>query len=327
MKFIALLPVFILVMVSGCVMPFNTDPFQSETPSGTGVIIEAFAPDFQTVYSGEDVTFRLKVKNTGSITAERGFAELLGIDQIWLGEQSQTSEGGEIFPKETQCRYDTKGITLLPEQTDAGITGGETTCTWVYKAPPISTGLSVNSKPRARFYYTYKTSTIKTITLVPKYEMKALQDQGKTLPIEAYSTTKSPISIDIETASPIRTYGDEIGFPIVITVKNVGGGTVCLDKSDNCKKPGGVQSNSEWNRLKINIVLASDLELATGSCKKDGEEIVFTDKDPQTISCVIIAKNIDTQIGVIQKNIEVDADYGYFIDKTTDVTVYPSAAP
>jgi len=330
MKFIPLVLVFAFVLISGCVIPSGINPFDSNTPAGTGVVIEDFGPDFQTVYSGEEVKFMLKVKNTGSVKAEDGFAELLGLDQIWLGEQSQTSAGGEVFPKETQCRYDNRGITLLPEQPDAGITGGETTCTWVYKAPPVSTGLSVNSKPRVRFYYTYKSSTIKTVTLVPREELKAIQNQGKGLPTESYSTTKSPVSIDIETASPIRTYGNSVEFPVVITFKNIGGGTVCTDKSENCKKYGGVIITSElpqWNRLKFKIILPDGLDIANGSCKEEDEKIVFTGKDPQTISCVIIAKDVSKQIGVIQKNIEVTAQYGYFIDKTSDITVYPSNQP
>ena len=333
MKFILLLPIFALVLISGCVIPSGINPFDSNTPAGTGVVIEDFSPDFQTVYSGEEVKFTLKVKNTGSVKAEDGFAELLGLDQIWIrGENplAQVNKGNEVFPDETRCRYTDKKITLLPEEPEAGITGGEDTCTWRYIAPPVLTGLSVNSKPRVRFYYTYKSSTIKTVTLVPREELKAIHDQGKGLPTESYSTTKSPVSIGIETASPIRTYGNSVEFPVVITLKNIGGGTVCTDKSENCKKSGGVIITSElpqWNRLKINIILPDGLDIANGSCKEEDEKIVFTGKDPQTISCIIVAKDVYKQIGVIQKNIEVTAQYGYFIDKTSDITVYPSNQP
>jgi len=310
------------IPISGCVLPTG-EPFESETPIGTGVVIEHFGPDFPEVYSGEEVKFTLKVKNTGSVKAEKGFAELLGLDQVWNpGKNTMVSQTGEVSPDELKCRYTNKGITLLPEDPDSGITGGEETCTWRYVAPPVLPGLSIPSKPRVRFFYSYRSSTIKTVTLVSKEELKVLRDQGKGLPIETYSKTKSPISLDIETASPIRTYGNQVEFPVVITVKNVGGGTVC-SSVEKCKKNNWGPKEG-WYKFNLEIYTPPGMQLTVCTPPPQGETIVLIGSNPQTISCKIIA-DTSQQIGIIQKNIELRAEYGYFIDKTANVLVYPSA--
>jgi hypothetical protein len=333
-KIIAFFLFLPILMASGCVMPSGLGPpFDSNTPVGTGVVIQAFGGDLQenVYYSGEEVGFSVKVKNTGSVKAENGFAELLGLDYSWKQPAgSDLSNLGELFPEEEYCRYTNKKITLLPEDPQAGITGGEAVCTWKYIAPDVLPGLSINVKPRVRFYYSYKSSTIKTITLVSRDELKTLQDQGKGLPSESYSKTSSPISLDIETASPIRTYGNSVEFPIVVTVKNIGGGTPCFADSGNCKKPGGTGENEQWSKIDLNIILPDGLTPAPGSCRINGkmitEQVVFIGSNPQTISCKIIGET-GTQVGINQKNIEATANYGYFIDKTTEIIVYPSTKP
>ena len=131
--------------------------------------------------------------------------------------------------------------------------------------------------------------------------------------------------MDMETTTPIRTYGSSIEFPVVITVKNVGGGTVCLDESVNCKKEGGLRTNPDLYKLRLNIILPIGLRVAENSCKLT-EDIILVGGDPQTISCKIVADS-SQYIGIAQKNIELNAQYGYFIDKTTDIYVGPSTLP
>ncbi|MEM5871859.1 MAG: hypothetical protein QW051_03230 [Candidatus Aenigmatarchaeota archaeon] len=330
-----LILILFVVFISGCTnikIPLvQTD---SKIPYGSGVVIEFFGGDLpdNVYYSGEEVRFFLKVKNTGSLVANECFAELLGLDYTWkkVGETDIT-ETGETFPDEEECKYRNRKLKLLPPDPEVGTEGEEAICSWRYIAPYVSTGLSINLKPRARFYYTYSSSTIKTILLVSKEELKALQQQGKSLPIESYSKTNSPIEIDIETATPVRTYGEnKVEFPIVITVKNIGGGTPCYENSYNCKKPGGILENENWNKIDLKITLPPGLSPAPNSCKSSNniitQQIVFVGTQPQKFSCKIIGE-VPKQIGIIQKNIQVNATYGYFIDKTFELTVYPSTQP
>ena len=323
-NYIAILPILLVVAASGCTIPFlGSDPFNSNTPAQTGAIIEEFSPDYANVHSGEEVTFRMKVKNTGSLTLQEGFAEVLGIDQVWTGSAGNV---GEIFPLEQNCRHDIRKITLLPADAERGTAGGETVCTWKYKAPDVVSGLSITANPRVRFYYSYKSSTVKTITIASREELKALEQQGKSMPSESYSKTNSPISIDIETTTPIRTYEDKVEFPVVFKVKNIGGGTVCKLNSYDCKKknPTGLGENDNWNKVVVKINLNGQLSFSDQTCVPP--TITFVGNEPQTFSCKIVA-NVQGQVGISQRQIEANAEYGYFIDKTTEVIVYPSSEP
>lgn len=324
LRFVTFLIFFTLV--SGCVLP-SLEPFESKTPMGTGVVIEHFGPDYPEVYSGEEVKFTVRVRNTGSVKVENGFAELLGLDQVWRPAEGApfNVDAQELFPDEEKCRYTNKGITLLPEDPDSGITGGVETCSWRYIAPPVPTTLGIPYKAKVRFFYSYTSSTVKTVTLVSREELKALQDQGRSLPIESYSKTKSPISLEIETTSPVRTYGDKVEFPIVITMRNVGGGTVC-SSPEKCKKVNWEPDEVGWYKFNLEIYTPVGMQLSVCEPPPEGETIVLIGDDPQSISCKIIA-DVSQQIGIIQKNIELRAKYGYFVDKTAEVFVLPSTKP
>lgn len=309
---------FSLIISSGCV--FNNTPFNSQTPPGSGIVIESFRtePELSEVYSNEEVTFVLKFRNTGTVKAENCFAELLGLDQTWKGGEGArvNPSNQEVFPLEEECQYDRKGIVLLPPDPSTGIEGGDYICTWVYKAPEVPPGLHADYKPRARVFYDYKSFLIKTITIVPKDELVVLQNQGKGLPAETTSKSSSPISLEIETRSPVRTYGESFSFPMVIKIENTGGGTVC-ENSEKCRKPAG----EVWNQLKLYIELPEGMSFQAESCKSE-ETISLVMGKSQTISCKVEVNNIPDRI--TQKNIKVTAEYGYFIDKTIQIRVLPN---
>lgn len=311
-----------VVFASGCTLSFNLGNYNSNTPEGAGVLIESFEPEFPEVYSGEDVRFTLKVRNSGSVKADGGFAELLGLDQTWLpGTNAQGEyQNEELFPNEGECKYSVRGITLLPADQATGIQGSDYICTWSYTAPVVPAGLYTDANPRVRFFYNYKSYAIKTLTLVPKDELRNLQQQGKSLPAEATSKSKSPIDMDITVSSPLRAAGvsnEKIQFPVVIDVKNVGDGTVCTN-AYSCKAsaPGG----PEWNRLKIIVQLPEGVSFKT--C--DSEMDVYLNRgSTQTYTCLLEADQPDA---IVQKTIRIDAEYGYFVDKTTTVKVLSSQA-
>ncbi len=312
--------VFSLILASGCVMPGV--PFDSQTPVGSGIVIESFRtdPELSEVYSNEEVTFVLKFRNTGSVKAENGYAELLGLDQLWKGRDDarKNPRNQEVFPYERECQYDQRGIVLLPPDPSAGIEGSDKICTWGYVAPDVPPGLYADYRPRARVFYDYKSFLIKTVTIVPKDELRVIQNQGKSLPVETTSESDSPVSLDIETRSPIRTYGQTLTFPMVIKIDNIGGGTVC-ENSDSCRKY--TEGGSMWNQFRLYIELPEGMNFEEGSCEET-EEILLIMGKSQTISCKIQVHEIPERL--TQKNIRLTAEYGYFIDKTIQIRVLPS---
>jgi hypothetical protein len=311
-----------LIPSSGCV--FDNLPFDSQTPVGSGIVIESFRtdPELSEVYSNEEVTFVLKFRNTGSVKAENCFAELLGLDQLWKGRDDtrKNPRNQEVFPYEKECQYDQRGnwIVLLPPDPSEGIEGGDKICTWGYTAPDVMPGLYADYVPRARVFYDYKSFLIKTITLLPTEELGVIQNQGKGLPVETTSESGSPVSLDIEARSPVRTYGQTLTFPMVIKIENVGGGTVCKD-SERCRKY--TEGGAEWNVFKLYIKLPEGMSFEEGSCTGD-EDIYLVMGKSQTITCKVRVDSIPQSL--TQKNIQLTAEYGYFIDKTTKIRVLPS---
>jgi hypothetical protein len=327
-KFLFAVMVIAVVFASGCTLPFNLGDYNSNTPEGAGVIIESFAPEFAEVYSGETVVFNLKVRNSGSIKAEGGFAEMLGLDQTWLPGTDEEGKyrNEELFPNENECEYKTRGITLLPADQATGIQGADHICTWNYIAPVVPAGLYTDARPRVRFFYNYKSHAVKTLTLVPRDELRNLQQQGKSLPSESTSKSKSPIDIDIAVSSPLRVSGvsnEKIQFPVVIDVKNVGDGTVCTD-AYSCKVSS--QGGPSWNMLQISIDLPDGVTFRTcgdpGSSTKN-MDVYLNRGSSQTYTCLLEA---DQPNAIVQKTIRIDAEYGYFVDKTTSVKVLSSQA-
>jgi hypothetical protein len=317
------IPVSLLVVliISGCTLP----PFD-DNPK-TGVVVEAFTTDFDEVYSGEIVQFTLKVRNIGSVKATGGFAEMLGIDQTWKGVEgtSINPSNQEVFPIEQNCRYTTQAISLLPPDPASGIEGGDYICTWKYVAPELQPGLYAEYNPRARFFYNYESFTTQMITLIPREELKSYQDQGKSLPVETKSRSDSPIQMDIKVQTPIRTYGSDIEFPVVIEINNVGDGTVCSD-ANHCKKYPYMSGQSttegpQWDTFDLTIETGQGLSL--GTCRST-ETIVLNKGESQAISCKITASIPDT---ISQRSITLRAEYGYFVDKTTHLRVLPAPIP
>ncbi|NIO21506.1 MAG: hypothetical protein GTN76_12390 [Candidatus Aenigmarchaeota archaeon] len=313
---------FSLILASGCVMPGL--PFNSQTPVGTGIVIESFRtdPELSEVYSNEEIKFILKFRNTGTVKVENCYAEVLGLDQMWKGKDDarKNPSNQEVFPYERECQYDQRGswIVLLPPDPSTGIEGGDHICTWGYIAPDVPPGIHADYKPRARVFYDYKTHVVKTITLVPQDELRVIQNQGKSLPVETTSESGSPISLDIETRSPIRTYGKSMTFPMVIKVENIGGGTVCSN-SENCRKYA--EGGALWNQFRLTIELPDGMGFEQGSCTGN-EDVYLVMGKSQTISCKVQVHTIPERL--IQKNIRLTAEYGYFIDKTIEIRVLPS---
>lgn len=315
MKYIAIflvIPAF-LILLSGCTMhdfSLGNVHYTTNTAGGPGhgVDIISFTTETPTLLPKEEGKFEVKIKNTGSVKATRGFAELLGLDQSW----SRT--GKEILPNEEDCKYTNGGkITLLPTNPQTGSLGGEYVCTWDYKAPSPNIG-KMDYDAIVRVYYNYSSTSVSTLTIVPKEEMKNFIANGGTLKSDIVSRTNSPIRLTLTPKSPIKIYpGGNLQFPVEIKIENIGGGTVC-PSIEKCKKaqPGG----NIWNDIVLEFEFPDDI--SNLDCP-DGKTIHLPNGNSQTIGCNLkITGDVDS---VTQKYITIKSEYGYFVDKTLKVIV------
>ena len=312
------------LLVSGCTINPALSP---ATPATTrsGVIIERFGPVFHEIQSEEPVTFRLSVRNAGSVDATDVHAELLGLDQAWCeNTRCQTSAGGfaEKLPEEEECRYTGQGFNLKAPDPTLGSPGETRECTWKYVAPTLDRDLKVTYDATARVFYTYQSSTVESVIIGSIDELKRVQDSGGTIPSQTVSKSVSPIEISVAIQSPVRSWKNSATFPVKITVQNIGGGFACARNSgpmkDACKK---TSPEYEKNRDRVLLkITGNNLELSddcTGF--ENGEPFSLARGISNSFLCDITATGLNQ--GLVERTLTVTATYEYATDSQATITV------
>gem|GEM_PF-576225 len=315
-------PVLAIIIVSGCTA--------GNTVSGNGVSVKEFSPDFSEVYSGEQVTFRLLLKNEGSVDAKGVHAELLGLDEDWCnkdGSQCGSSAGGRLenWPNEAECVYGGTGFTMIAPNPLQGTSGDSHACTWTYTAPPLSKGFTITYTPIVRVFYPYKSGVTKLITFGSSAEMRRIQDSGGKLPAETAASTSSPVQLAIETKGPIRFSGDRVAFPLEITITNVGSGAPCSTGAANqdsmqeaCKAT--VSGEDAKNKVTLKVTLDKQMKIMDQECQAltSGKTISLY-KGQNALVCDIEASGLTD--APTQKTLQAEAFYEYFTDTSSSVKV------
>jgi len=250
-----------------------------------------FEPSFPTVYSGESVDFMLNIQNQGTVDATDVKSRVIGLD-TWDNEGGTCEEWERISP-------------AVP---DIGAPGETKNCRWTYAAPDVPQGLSTKYSPTIRLYYGYRTSFVKSVFFASSKELRTMMDRGQALPTQTTSQTTGPIQIDIKTEAPVRFWESSVEFPLAITVSNVGGGVVCPSQSD-------CESGQNTNMLSLDIESGNDISIT--DCETD---IELWQGKTNTLVCQATFSGL-SDVDTAQRTISIDADYGYYTDKTTQVTV------
>jgi len=297
LHYLLVLPVMAVVLASGCTIP----GMGTAIAGGKGIVVESFEPDFNQIYSTESVQLSLKLRNAGSVDGELKSIQITGVDwsgQNDFGGSTGTGSCSKIYGK------------MLPAVPSKGMTGETKSCTIELKPRQgeVLDGLSVTFYPVARVMYHYSTSTAKSITMGTSQELRAVMNNGGTLPADTVSTTSGPLAIDVISKSPVRVSDAGVDFPIEIHVSNVGGGIPCTDCSDA----------QNWYKVKLNVNNPEGLSFADSTCE-GGDITLWRGKD-NTIGCKIHA-DASSVAGRVQKIITVTADYDYITDAQTSVTV------
>ncbi len=300
--------VSIVFLISGC----------TTTQTGAGLIIEGFGPDLPEVFSGEEVTFSGRIRNTGSLTATNVRATLLGLND-WYGAGRPIGKGGwigtEKLPEEEECAYTSSGASLLPPNPQFSTAGGNMVCSWKYFAPSIPEG-TLAYNPTMRVFYNYRSETVKLISILPRGEMIRLQQSGRPLPGETKSISMSPVRIDIETPSIIRASGDSVEFQLRVTINNIDRGIACYpDSLESCKN-----TNDNWNRIKISLAMPDGITLS--DCQEHMVLDLFHGTS-NSVVCRAVASGISMDTPK-QHTISVSGEYLYMLDMSAEITVKSS---
>jgi hypothetical protein len=303
MKFLLILTVIAVVIASGCLGPTDGQG------TGPGVSILEFKPDFDELRSDEKVKLQMKVQNLGDAKAENVRAEITGIDiDEWRGF-------GVAFAEQDLGD-------LLPYDIATNTPGEVKTLQWTdLYAPRLAKGIEFTYEPIVRISYDYRTTSFKPITLVDADELRAIKQQGRTLPSKTTEYSAGPMAVEIKTGDFVKTsgmFGETYDiFPIYIKITN----TLWEQGGSATSRTFAGFGEADYP-VYVTITPPSGTNFVFSGFGNDCGTAVLVDlwqgKDSE-ITCELEVTNPPTirQEGLIT----VELDYRYRMDKSTQIKV------
>ncbi len=293
-KIIAILAIFMIIAVSGCV-----EEQQVSGPRGYGLEIVNFTSNLYEVYSDKTVIITMQVENHGETKIDKDYGlALLIIPSDW----DVTQEKNQAYKKD---------ITFEDELT--GTAAGTEFFRWTVKSPPLAQGLTRTDTITGRIYYDYETSATGNIWIYPESEAFSDQEKNVQLNTLSYEKSRGPIDIDISVMpDPVLVYYDQELFTLTITLTNIGDGVVYAP--DEITSTIYDLDDDKRNVIDLDIRLGDNLDIEDNSCYQD---VTFFG-DTATVICDIEVE--DAPSTKQQFPITVTANYGYYKDEDIEVT-------
>ena len=300
-EILTLLLVSLVVLVSGCTMPWESgkEPVTTGiTQSPTdGVIIESFGVRDPYLMGGAKTIFSVRVRNVGGAVAK-----IKSITPPFLE--------GNLTPT-SNC----DGKTLNPPIPDEKKEGDICEATWEYTAPDVLTEQSYTGEEfKATIKYTYTTKSKFIIPIYSQSKLNMLRREGN-LPSETPSTENSGAPIHFQYDGPAFFEAKNSSEPytgIKLKILNRGGGMPDTDEF----------GRKYIQKIEINSSIESKYaEILSKDCGKDK---VILDYGYCTFGIKTDNKNItDLPNKEINLVVTVTATYPYIIDKAASLTIKP----
>ena len=203
-EILGVLLVSIIVLISGCTMPFGGGGEKQTTMAGTqGLTILYFGPDVEYPVSGQSINLEARIKNVGDAVAKNVEGE------IYLLSWGSTSIA--------------KGADLNPPDPEVGREGEEDRLTWRVKAPNVTKTQTYDAGVHVRYDYT--TTTVATIYAFSRTEYRKRMERREPIPkVKNIVNSNSPVHVDVRIQNILKTGSTDV--PITLVFKNVGGGNV-----------------------------------------------------------------------------------------------------
>lgn len=313
-KLLFLLLIIPFVFLAGCTMIGQDACSQNPTSCQgvpAGVIIKEFSPDFSEIMSGESVTFNIFMENIGG-------SEATGIKALLFGLNPDEWKATEPWEQDLDS--------LMAADPERNLAGGTYGFSWEVQSPenlrvtnPYTANIRVHYK-----YFTYSKATFHFITNDYLYSLPTDQRdaESKSAGLSKISTTPSaPITITITAGSrALIVYKDEEAFTFQITIKNAGGGNPF--NVDASSYPPVLKDDLYKVKVKISTVEWPQISCSSLTGVTEGT-ITLTRGEQKTLSCIAtVNKNkIATAGGKVDYTMDIDLNYGYFIDRSTSITV------
>jgi len=297
----------LIVVVSGCADNSNqSDVTVSQTE---GVAIEGFSASPSEIFEGQLTTLEIQLKNKGGTEAENVVARLFNRGFEGSGTWNIQGEGNNVEDLKNVYFGSLSG----PDpQTDAPAISVPRT--WNLKAPDLDVAQQVPYDFYTRVFYQYSTTANTDIQVMSNDRYNEL---GASRSQPDLDNSGGPVQIDVRTRTPVvftSTGQDTQPVPIRVVVTNEGSGTPFLQSAYG--EESYDVSEDQTGRVELEI-------------KAAGNSVSF-DSTEETVRMVngegvkSFTMNVDRVSNQdIQQTVPltVTANYGYYQDTSTSVTV------
>jgi hypothetical protein len=303
---IGLILLALIVIVSGCADNSDSGVTVSQTQ---GVAIEGFSASPSEIFEGQLTTLELQLRNKGGAEAENVVARLF--NRGFEGEGTWNIQGEGNSVEELKNIY--FGSLSAPDpQSDAPSISVPRT--WNLEAPDLEVSQQTPYDFYTRVFYQYSTTANTDIQVMSNDRYNEL---GTSRSQPDLDNTGGPIQIDVRTRTPIvftSTGQDTQPVPIRVVVTNKGSGTPFLQSAYSGESYDVGDEESE--KVKVEVQAAGN-SVSFDSNEQNvrmvnGEGVKSFTMDVDRISDQDIQKTVP---------ITVTADYGYYQDTSTSVTV------
>lgn len=294
----------LIVIASGCAS--NSD--QGVTVSQTqGVTIDSFSATPSQVFESQLVTIELQLRNTGGTEAENVIAKLYNVP--FEGDRSWDIQS----PSQGQERISFNSLRAPNPDTDAPAVSVPRT--WSVKAPDLKQGVTIPYDFYTRVFYQYNTTGTA--------EIRAMSDQrfresGATRQKPSLDNSGAPIQMEIKTRTPLIFYenSDQQRSDVCVVVKNAGSGTPFLQSAyDSGTQNYGI-TDQNVDKVKLNLRTSGTVSV------EDSTEKTVPMVGGRGVKCFTLGvERVSSQDIQQTIPITVTAEYGYYQDTSTSVTV------
>lgn len=315
MKKAILLATLAIVAVAGCTNVSIPTIFQPTTTviAGTGMVMTDFSADQAEVFGSQSDRIMMTVSNKGghSVPDSDSLVYLTGSALINSGTASP------IYWTTSANLIQKFGKEMKPADPIRDTPADEKIVSWSLTAPNISKGQQTPYLFIGRIYYDYQTKVTGNIWVYSESEADAARASQRTLNTATWSATSGPVAVVAKvTQDPIILYGSDNKFTLVIKVSNAGGGVLY--------QKGAIDyttTNPDDLKLTIDqlnrVTIAGDVAGNALPAECTGVQELIGGKD-LTLTCDVTITPPATFQGF---PITVTADYGYFTERSSSVTV------
>jgi len=319
-----LLATIAVLMVAGCTAQGGNIqwPWQLVIPTvggGSGLVITDFSPDQSTVYGGSSDRIMITVKNAGgfAVPNDKSLIYLTGSAiSFALGADDKIYWTSTVVGDGPIKHF---GQTMKPVDAVKGTDADEKTITWNLKAPNITTQ-TITTSFIGRVYYDYQTDVNGNIWIYSKDEADAARAAKRQIYQPTFTPSSGPVALTVTTSptNVILQSGDT--FNLNIRVSSVAGGTLYRNNTINyaTAATGDNLALTQDQLNKVYITVNAPGLTISNPADCTGEQDLMGGKDVK-LSCTMTPSTLPATLQSYP--ITITALYGYYVDRTTTVTV------